>query len=302
MEHCRVEFRSGRDVLVGTLTLPHGKGRAPCVVTASGFGGVKEMLLPAFAESLAGAGIASLAFDYAGFGESGGERRQHVDPAAQRRAYVDALDFLSADARVDPERLGAWGPSFAGAHTLHAAATDPRVRCAVAIVPFVRPPYRPDLRLVREVVVELIRGALGRPGETIPAAGAPGTRAVMNSDGAADWLAGVTRNAPNFRNEVTVASLWEVARYRAVKPLRNVRVPVRLVLATRDSITPASSVHAVLRGRDMANIDVVEFPETHFELLTTHLEEVVASTTDWFARHLGSTLSAGRAPEAAART
>jgi hypothetical protein len=42
----------------------------------------------------------------------------------------------------------------------------------------------------------------------------------------------------------------------------------------------------VLRGRDTSNIDVVEFPETHFELLTTHLEEVVASTTDWFTRHL----------------
>lgn len=300
MEQHRVEFRSGRDLLVGTLTLPRVEGRVPCVVTASGFGGVKEMLLPVFAEALARAGIASFAFDYAGFGESGGERRQHVDPAAQRRSYVHALDALSVDARVDPQRLGAWGPSFAGAHTLHAAATDPRVRCAVAIVPFVRAPYRPDLRLVREVVGELARSALGMPGRMIPAAGPPGSRAVMNSDGAADWLAEVTRNAPTFRNEVTVASLLEVARYRAVRPLREVAVPVRLVLATRDTITPASSVRAVLRGRDTSNIDVLEFPETHFELLTTHLEEVVASTTDWFTRHLVGAPRANRAPQASA--
>jgi cephalosporin-C deacetylase-like acetyl esterase len=45
---------------------PRASEPVPAVVTASGFGGVKEMLLPVFGRALAQAGIATLAVDYAG--------------------------------------------------------------------------------------------------------------------------------------------------------------------------------------------------------------------------------------------
>ena len=68
-------------------------------------------------------GIATLIFDYVGFGASGGELRQHVDPAAQVAQFRRALDWLTADPRIDASRLGVWGPSMAGGHTLTLAAT-----------------------------------------------------------------------------------------------------------------------------------------------------------------------------------
>jgi dienelactone hydrolase len=282
-------FKSQGQGLAGRLTLPIGASRAapvPLVVTAPGFGGVKEMLIPAFSKALAGAGVGCLAFDYAGFGESEGSLRQHVDPQAQRRAYIHALDAIETHPGVDAERLGVWGTSFSGAHSVYAAAEDPRVRCAVAIVPFMHAPLRPDFRLMKELVVDVARRSFGLYGRMIASSGPPGSRAIMTTDGASAWIEAVTRDAPSYRNEVTVASLWEVARYRAVRPLREVRVPLRLILATHDAITPAQSVHAVLRGRDLRSIDVVEYPESHFEIFGEHLPGVIAATVEWLALHL----------------
>jgi dienelactone hydrolase len=184
-------FYSKGTRLVGDLYLPDvaattaGGGtirlRHPAVVTAPGFGGVKEMLIPGYAEAMARAGIACLAFDYAGFGVSGGAARQHVDPRAQAQAFVDALDALAAHSSIDAQRLGAWGTSLSGGHTLRIAARDARVRCAVAIIPFISGPKAPDFLLVREVVANATLRALGRSDRMIPAAGPPGSRAIMTS-------------------------------------------------------------------------------------------------------------------------
>ncbi|MET0390719.1 MAG: alpha/beta fold hydrolase, partial [Polyangiales bacterium] len=115
---------------------PHASGPVPAVVTGPGFGGVKEMLIPRFAEALADAGIATLAVDYAGFGQSGGEPRQDIKPRGQIHDLRRGLDQLCRDARIDPHRLGTFGTSMSGAHALVLAGTDARVRAAVTMVPF----------------------------------------------------------------------------------------------------------------------------------------------------------------------
>lgn len=292
----KVTFASGGVMLCGDLYRPRRSGshsgRSPGVVTAPGFGGVKEMLIPHYAAALAEEGIACLAFDYAGFGESEGTIRQHVEPRAQCRAYRDALDALAADRWIDPTRLGAWGTSLSGGHTLIAAASDPRVRAAVALIPFVGAPSPPEGRLAWAVIADGARRLLGGKRATIPAAGRPGSRAIMHSDGAADWMANVTRNAPNFRNEVTVASLWNMSRYTTAEAAAKVAIPLRVILATRDTITPAARVRAAFaKQTDLSHVDFVEFPETHFELFERHLAETVDLTVAWLGRHLTPTTS-----------
>ena len=260
--------------------------RAPAVVTAPGFGGVKEMLIPRYAAALAEAGIACLAFDYAGFGESEGQPRLHVDPEAQVDAFRDALDALASYPSVDAQRLGAWGTSLSGGHTLVAAARDPRVRAAVALIPFIRAPRKPELRLTRELLADGFGRLLGRAPATIPCAGSPASRAIMRTDGAAAWMANMAKDAPRFRNEVTVASLWNMGRYATASAAKQIEIPLRLILAERDSITPAASVRAAFAGSRASHLDFVTFPETHFELFEQHLDETVRLTVDWLSRHL----------------
>jgi dienelactone hydrolase len=271
--------------LIGTLTLPDATTvPVPGVVTAPGFAGVKEMLHPEYAAALANCGVASLAFDYPGFGESDGTPRQHIDPPQQARSLRAALDALATDPRIDAQRLGAWGVSLSGGHTLVLAATDPRIKCAAAIVPFIAIRGVPDLRLVRETAVDLIARTLRRPQRMIRVTGRPGELAAMNSDGAFEWAAEMTADAPRYRNEVTSASLINMARWSTVKAARKVQVPLRVILAERDTITPAARVRRALR--DASNVDIQSFPDTHFKLFAETREAVMGLTVDWLAQHL----------------
>lgn len=268
-----------------TLWLPAGTTEPVAgVVTGPGFGGVKEMLIPTFAAHLAAAGIACLAFDPVGFGESAGPRRQHVDPPQQLRSFHAALAHLAADARIDPRRLGVWGTSLAGGHTLRCAATDPRVRAAAALIPFIAFRNAPDPRIAARTTLEVPRRLARRPDRVLPIAGFPGTVAAMTSDGALDWIDDVTASAPNYRNAVTVASLLNMTRYSTARAARGVAVPTLVILAEDDTITPARQVRRAVRGNP--NVEVVSYPDSHFELFTTQLGPVADQTAQFFARHL----------------
>lgn len=282
-----VRIDHGGPILAADLYLPaESKSSVPAVVTGSGFGGVKEMLLPHFAEALASAGVATLAIDYAGFGGSGGEPRQDLDPQAQIRDLRRGLDYLCGDSRIDPSRLGCFGPSMCGAHTLVLAGTDSRLRAAVTMVPFVQAPRRPpSVAITWALLVDLCRKMLGLPARCVAVAGSPRSVAVMTSDGALDWIESVSANAPQFRNEITVRSLARLATYRPMRCLgpEGIRIPLRTILCKDDSITPASLVHHELRGVEH---DVVEFKGSHFELFGEHLDEVTRLTVEWFVQHL----------------
>jgi dienelactone hydrolase len=284
----RIE-RGGHPTLVADLYLPNDLSElVPAVVTGSGFGGVKEMLLPHFAQALASAGIATLAIDYAGFGASSGEPRQDLDPRAQIEDLRAGLDYLSNDLRIDGGRLGAFGPSMCGAHTLVLAGTDPRIRAAVSMVPFVQAPKRPpSAAIALALAVDLLRQVLRMPSVSVAVAGAPGSSAVMTSDGALEWIERVAADAPRFKNEITVRSLARLARYRPMAWLdkRGIRAPLRTILCKDDSITPAQLVRHELRRVEH---DVVEFAGSHFELFGEHLHEVTRLTVEWFVEHLCS--------------
>jgi uncharacterized protein len=63
------------------------KEKAPCVVLAHGFCGVKELRLDAYAERFADAGYNALVFDYRHFGSSDGDLRQILDIARQHEDW-----------------------------------------------------------------------------------------------------------------------------------------------------------------------------------------------------------------------
>src|SRR5438552_1152961 len=132
-----IEFPSGGVKCRGDLYLPDGEGPFAGVAFALGWLQVKEMTLPGWATACAENGIACLAFDYRRFGLSEGEPRQHIDPPDQIEDIQNALSYLETRPEVDDNRLGVWGLSWGAAHALIVAALDPRVACAVSVVPVV---------------------------------------------------------------------------------------------------------------------------------------------------------------------
>jgi dienelactone hydrolase len=134
----RITFTSDGETLVGTLFRPEGAtGPLPTVVAGGGWCYVKEIVLPHVGRIVAEQQIQFLGFDYRGFGESSGERRQHIDPWEQISDYKNALTFVEHRDDVDPDRLGVFGISYSGGHVLILAASDPRIKAAVSVVPVV---------------------------------------------------------------------------------------------------------------------------------------------------------------------
>lgn len=126
-EHIRLRAPGGPPLAASLWGAPAG---APGVVVVPGFGSRKENHAD-FSAAVAGAGMAALALDVRGHGESGG----HLDGGALDDVLV-ALGHLAARGHAP---LGVRGSSMGGFLALHAAAREPRVRAVVAICP-----ARPD--------------------------------------------------------------------------------------------------------------------------------------------------------------
>lgn len=122
-------FHSDGCKLAAHLYLPEPTGTpVPGIVLCHGFAGVKELLLPPFADYFCSSGFAVLAFDYRGFGAIEGEAGRII-PEYQVRDIGNAISFMQSREEVDTSRIGLWGSSLGGANAIAAAARDDRVKC-----------------------------------------------------------------------------------------------------------------------------------------------------------------------------
>lgn len=107
----KVEFKSGREILKGSLFVPEGKCPFPGVVFFHGRGSDRARYLP-MAKYLSDKGMITLAFDFGGCGESTGifadqTHRMGVEDGKS------ALNFLLSQ-NIDKTRIGIQGTSFGG--------------------------------------------------------------------------------------------------------------------------------------------------------------------------------------------
>ena len=105
---------------------------SPAVLLCQGLSGVKHLVLPEVAAGLAQRGIASLRFDYAGCGESEGERGW-IDPRARVDDALYAFACLAQHGAVDANRLGVYGHSYGGPVAICLTARERRVRAVVSV-------------------------------------------------------------------------------------------------------------------------------------------------------------------------
>ena len=68
---------------------------APAIVMAHGFSLVKEVFLDRYAAVFCENGFIVLVFDYRNFGESQGDRPQHLEPYEQIKDYRNAISWLN---------------------------------------------------------------------------------------------------------------------------------------------------------------------------------------------------------------
>jgi 2,6-dihydroxypseudooxynicotine hydrolase len=124
----RIVFDFEDVVLPGYLRLPVAARPSPCMVIFGGLDTTKEDAFELTTYFLA-RGIASLTFDGPGQGEVFHRLRMRLD---YERAVSAAIDYASARPEIDENAIGVLGRSTGGHWACKAAATDPRIRLAIA--------------------------------------------------------------------------------------------------------------------------------------------------------------------------
>lgn len=113
-----VRFASSGATLSGTLTLPTGTGRHAAVAFVAGSGSTQRAYLPDLTALLVDRGVAVLAYDKRGVGQSSGSYPGESPTASTidvlARDAQAAARFLAAQPEVDATRVGLAGHSQAG--------------------------------------------------------------------------------------------------------------------------------------------------------------------------------------------
>ena len=134
VEHRKVTFHNRYGItLAADLYQPKGaSGRLAAIAVCGPFGAVKEQAAGLYAQTMAERGFLTIAFDPSFTGESGGMPRYMASPDINTEDFQAAVDFLSVQDNIDPEKIGIIGICGWGGIALNAAALDTRVKATVA--------------------------------------------------------------------------------------------------------------------------------------------------------------------------
>ncbi len=134
VDHRKVTFPNRYGItLAADLYEPKGVGGKLAAIAVCGpFGAVKEQAAGLYAQAMAERGFLTVAFDPSFTGESGGTPRYMASPDINTEDFQAAVDFLSVQENVDPERIGIIGICGWGGLALNVAALDTRIKATVA--------------------------------------------------------------------------------------------------------------------------------------------------------------------------
>ena len=134
VEHKKVTFKNryGIELAADMYTPKDANGKMAAIAVSGPFGAVKEQSSGLYAQHMAERGFVTIAFDPSFTGESGGEPRRMASPDINTEDFLAAVDFLSVQDNVDPERIGIIGICGFGGMAVNAAALDPRIKATVA--------------------------------------------------------------------------------------------------------------------------------------------------------------------------
>ncbi len=265
-------FQAEGALCAATLYVPLDADPAeqlPAILMVGGWGSIQRAMTSSFTHSFVEAGFAVMEFDFPGWGDSGGQPRQGIDPWRRTRVADTALAHLKAQPMVAAQRITLWGTSFGGGHVVDLASQHPEVKGAIIQVPMLdglaATLATPLPRMMKMGVLGLIDFI--KPGAPVyvPTLAREGQFGTMDRDGAweAMELAQAALKDQGYDNRVAARSIYTMPLYRPWLRLKNVKVPMLMIGATRDTVAPFVSDKVYRVGNP--NIKVVEIDADHFD-------------------------------------
>lgn len=292
-----VEFPSGGQSCAAWLFRPEGGQPAPVVVMAHGFTATRRESLEGFATRFAEAGIAALAFDYRGFGDSEGEERQVLDIGRELEDVRSAIEFVRGLPGIRADRTALWGSSFGGGLTFETAARmsapgQDGLTCAVAQVPFADGPSMlgavppaAAMHLTLEALKDIRARRRGSARVMIPAAGPPGSLAAMTSPEALPGFESISPPESLHQNRVAASIALEALKWRPGSLASKITCPILVQVASKDQDTPpAPAAKAASRAPQG---ELKRYACGHFDVyLEPWFDRVVEDQLAFLGRHL----------------
>ena len=261
--------------------------RMPCVVMGHGFTLTRRDGVPEYAWRLVAAGFAALAFDYRHWGDSTGSPRGWISLREQLADWQAAVQHAGTLEGVDADRIAVWGFSMGGGHALLTAARDTRIAAVVALMPSTDPlAALPPLTVGLRMIGRARREAITRRTVTMPAAGPPGSFAVIAAPEALQGFERLTSGRV-WRNEVNTSWLLTGRRWRPVREAVNIRAPVLLQLGERDGAVPLAPIERTATRAPRAELE--RYDLDHFECFCPeHIDRLATDQVDFLWRVLAS--------------
>jgi len=266
-----------------------------CVVMAGGTGVTKEPATDRFAARFQSAGFGVLAFDFRGFGESGGEPRQVVRVRDQLRDWEAAAAFAAELPEVATVAL--WGFSLSGGHVIRVAARTDGVAAVIAQAALVDgQAAAPNAlrhmtplalaRLTGRGVLDAIGALFGRRPLLVPLAGRRGEVASITTPDSTD--AGRALNPddryPGWLQAVAARSALTIGLYRPGRDAA--RVPCPLLVVAYNDDRSALAAPAVEAAERAPLGEVVRLPGGHYAGFLEAHEQTVDAELEFLRRHL----------------
>lgn len=261
-----VRFASGKVNLAGTLVLPEGSGVHPAVVLFHGSGAQVRDLFTA--RWFASQGVAALAYDKRGVGESTGDFRA-IPFMELCDDGLAAISYLKSRKEVDAKRIGVWGLSQGGWLGPLAASRSAKVAFVIAVS---GPGVSPGEQMIVYYANELRRG--GMPERDVQEAsvvrrdiwkymssgnGYEKVKGELEQARTKAWFGlakeqqddsfGTLPRPEELSKPVGRSLLWfkQEMNYDPVVALRAVRVPALFLFGDRDQLIPVQKSVSVLQ-------------------------------------------------------
>jgi pimeloyl-ACP methyl ester carboxylesterase len=272
----------------------------------------KEIFVDGIAAWFGRNGLTALVYDARTIGTSDGLPRNDLDPQKMAEDNSDAVtvciylifptsialqsnilmnpgQFLQKEGWVDPNRIAIWGFFYSSGIALEAAAFDKRVQAVIAqgLMPEWYLTEEDQEDLVARAVEDRANQLRGDPPGYIPLLNEKGEHLMlfkyldkMTPEQKAhlpNWVHGAKKNAPTFKDSLTLQSFYRHAKWKPVNLFQSVSpTPVMILTPENDEIVPPEYQKNIFDSMQspLKKFHIVK-DRGHSDFLSVDLEELL---------------------------
>lgn len=282
----------------------------------------KEIFVDSIAAWFGRHGLTALVYDARTIGASDGLPRTDLDPQKMAEDNSDAVtvciwplierfslqftiliargQYLQGDGWVDPNRISVWGFFYSSGIALEAAAFDKRIKAVIA------QGLMPEWYLDEDDEKVLVARAIEDRSNQLRG-GSPGYIPLLNDKGEhlmffkylskmtpeqkahlPNWVDGAKKNAPTFRDSLTIQSFYRHAKWKPVNLFSSVSpTPVMILTPENDEIVPPEYQKSIFDSMEspLKRFHIVK-GRGHSDFLSVDLDELLTPQLEFLKEAL----------------